>query len=150
RLAVEIDCDTRVLDAGGNRRGYVNALLDAAARPGLAGVPAWCARGRELERRLLAITAPRARLRSLRAMPLAAVASVAIVAACRAASAGSVRPDVPGTPPPLAAVLADTAIELETGVGPTWAASFTVRGEGGRGPWRWTFKNLDHEERPLG
>jgi hypothetical protein len=150
RLAVEIDCDARVLDAGGSRRGYVNALLDAAARPALAGVPAWCASRRELERRLLAITAPRARLRSLRAMPLAAVASVAIVAACRAASEGSVRPNIPGTLPPLAAVPADTAIELETGVGAAEWASFTVPGRRGRGPLRWTVRNQDHEPRHLG
>jgi beta-lactamase regulating signal transducer with metallopeptidase domain len=157
RLAVEIDCDARVLDAGGSRRGYVNALLDAAARAALAGVPAWCASRRELELRLLAITAPRARLRALRAMPLAAIASVAIVAACRAASAGSVRLDVaPGLPdvaaalPPLAAAPADTAIELEGGLGVASSASFTLPAQRGKGSWRWTVMNQDHDLRPFG
>jgi len=77
RLAVEIDCDHRVLDAGESRRRYVDALLDTAARPAFAPCLAWVAGRSHLERRLLAITTRQPRLRGMRAL---AALSIAVVA----------------------------------------------------------------------
>jgi beta-lactamase regulating signal transducer with metallopeptidase domain len=83
RLAVELDCDARVLRAGVGRQAYGSVLIEMAGRgsglplgaPALAGTPS------NLERRLVAMTTTR---RSTRARPIAlgALGAVALLAAC--------------------------------------------------------------------
>lgn len=81
RLAVETDCDARVLAVLPGVRPYARALLRAAAAPApplLA--PAWGGRTTHLERRIAAMTAPRPRLP--RALATAAAACSLLAAAC--------------------------------------------------------------------
>jgi hypothetical protein len=91
RLAVEIDCDTRVLAAGGSRRTYGAALLRAAggAPPRSVLAPAWGERSSHLERRLIAMTIQRGSHRVLSSVLLGLGALCAGVAACDAAGAGT-------------------------------------------------------------
>jgi hypothetical protein len=88
RLAVETDCDARVVAAGANRRRYGRVLLGTAARPLLLPVPSltWGGPRSHLERRIRALTARPPRHRILRAIPFAAVACAGVAAACGAVS----------------------------------------------------------------
>jgi hypothetical protein len=88
RLAVETDCDARVVAAGANRRRYGRVLLGTAARPLFLPVPSltWGGPRSHLERRIRALTAQRPRHRILRAIPFAAVACAGVAAACGAVS----------------------------------------------------------------
>jgi beta-lactamase regulating signal transducer with metallopeptidase domain len=89
RLAVELDCDRRVLGAGIAPRTYGALLLDVAGRGTglplglpLLGVPTLATRTSHLERRLVAMTSPRARFPRARIALAAAVSLVAVLAAC--------------------------------------------------------------------
>jgi TonB-dependent SusC/RagA subfamily outer membrane receptor len=91
RLAVELDCDARVLAAGGPRpavvRAYGALLLDVAARaparPPLAAlVPTLLATPSTLHRRIDAMTTPRPPRAVRAALPLAAGAAALVAAAC--------------------------------------------------------------------
>ncbi|HET7233602.1 MAG TPA: M56 family metallopeptidase [Longimicrobium sp.] len=157
RLAVEIDCDARVLNGGESRRGYVNALLDTAARPGLAAWLGWRASRSQLERRLLAITAPRPRWRLMRALPL--VACAAALAACRVATDGAVRaPERDAALVPIDRMVpaphqtgfaaSDTTVEVSERGG-RLQMSFAVVGRDGR-RWMWNVTEPDNEGQPLG
>ena len=83
RLAVEVDCDQRVLARGAGADAYGSLLIELAWRgpsfqPGalaLADAPS------HLERRLIAMTAPRSKTR-LHTLLLGAAALAAVVAAC--------------------------------------------------------------------
>jgi hypothetical protein len=88
RLAVETDCDARVVAAGANRRRYGRVLLGTAARPLLLPTPSltWGGPRSHLERRICALTAQRPRHRVLRAIPFAVVAGAGVAAACGAVS----------------------------------------------------------------
>jgi len=84
RLAIEVDCDRRVLRRGITPRTYGTVLVDLAQRIASAplGLPALTDHPSHLERRLLAMTsspAPRAR-----AITLGLVATLATLAACEA------------------------------------------------------------------
>jgi beta-lactamase regulating signal transducer with metallopeptidase domain len=86
RLAVELDCDVRVLRRGVAPRPYGTLLIDLAERcSGLGiGAAALTDASSHLEQRLLAMETRSSRFASLRASTLGAVAIIAIVAACEA------------------------------------------------------------------
>ena len=88
RLAVETDCDARVLAGGASAHRYGRLLLSTAARPLVSSVPAlaWGGPSSHLERRILAMTARRPRHPLLRAIPLATLACAGAAAACGVAS----------------------------------------------------------------
>lgn len=84
RLAVEADCDARVLRRGADVRSYGVLLLEVGRRS--AGLPLLAAALSEptsfLERRIRIMTASRPRVAWLRAVGSAAGAALLIVAAC--------------------------------------------------------------------
>ncbi|HEU4884090.1 MAG TPA: M56 family metallopeptidase [Longimicrobium sp.] len=81
RLAVETDCDARVLAVLPGVRPYAHALLRAAAAPAPSMLAlSWGGRANHLERRIAAMTAPRPRLP--RALATAAAAGCLLAAAC--------------------------------------------------------------------
>lgn len=86
RLAVEIDCDARVLRTGVGRSEYGRVLIDLAGRS--TGLPlaaaALAASSNNLRRRIIAMTRRNARWTGLRVAALTAVASAALFAACEA------------------------------------------------------------------
>lgn len=84
RLAVELDCDVRVLRRGVRPRAYGSVLIDMAGRgPGLSlGVPALAGSPSNLERRLRAMTARIPRFAAVRATALGALGVATLVAAC--------------------------------------------------------------------
>jgi hypothetical protein len=84
RLAVELDCDTRVLRGGVRPQTYGSLLIDMAGRgPGLSlGVPALAGSPSTLERRLRAMTTRLPRFAALRASALGTLGFAALVAAC--------------------------------------------------------------------
>jgi beta-lactamase regulating signal transducer with metallopeptidase domain len=88
RLAIELDCDARVLRAGADPRAYASLLLTVSERISIAPV-AWAtafARPRSLlEQRIIAMTTPfRPRRLRLTIAALAIASSIALVAACEA------------------------------------------------------------------
>jgi hypothetical protein len=87
RLAVETDCDARVLAAGASPRAYGLALLRTAGAPAFLSLLtlAWGERTTDLERRILAMSARRPTFRVLRSLPLLAAALAAALVACEAA-----------------------------------------------------------------
>jgi beta-lactamase regulating signal transducer with metallopeptidase domain len=84
RLAVELDCDARVLRHDVGRRAYGTMLIDMAGRgSGLPlGVPALAGSPTTLERRLIAMTAPFKHGHPVRAFAFAAFGALALIAAC--------------------------------------------------------------------
>ena len=86
RLAVELDCDARVLRRGVALRPYGILLIDLAERcSGLRfGAAALADTSSHLEQRLLAMHTPSSRFTRLRAGALGACALLALVAACEA------------------------------------------------------------------
>ncbi|MGH7445736.1 MAG: M56 family metallopeptidase, partial [Longimicrobiales bacterium] len=86
RLAVELDCDARVLRAGAQPLRYGSLLVDMAAhRTALPfGAVALAASPTHLERRLLAMTNPAPRRRLARNTVSACLAGALLVAACEA------------------------------------------------------------------
>ena len=86
RLAIETDCDARVLARTGNRGLYGRTLIrtagDMVALPML--VPAWGDAASQLRQRILAMTARPPRARLVLAAMCAVVASVLTLAACAA------------------------------------------------------------------
>jgi hypothetical protein len=86
RLAVELDCDARVLRRGVRAKPYGTLLIDIAAQCGghRVGAVALADRTSHLERRILAMTPRTSRLTRVRSIGLAAVAAAAFVTACEA------------------------------------------------------------------
>lgn len=86
RLAVEIDCDRRVLAAGTPRGLYGSALIDMAARESHLpfGAPALADHTTHLERRLIAMTPTAPRYPRTRLFALGAGMLLSVVAACEA------------------------------------------------------------------
>jgi bla regulator protein BlaR1 len=85
RLAIELDCDARVLRSGAQRRSYGMLLLDIAghastSRPFIA--PALVDARTHLERRVLAMTETNRTRRPLRTLSAAAAALLLSAAAC--------------------------------------------------------------------
>jgi hypothetical protein len=100
RLAVEIDCDRRVLRRGAEPGEYGSLLLDIAGhrfpnrRP--SGAVALIGTRSHLEQRLLTLVAPRIRHPVRRGMVLCALASVASFAACQTRFVGPAGVAFPG------------------------------------------------------
>lgn len=92
RLAIELDCDARVLAHGISARRYGELLIDLSAQPSLLGNPArmpisataFSYRASHLERRLRTMTARSTRFLFLRRASVAALGGAALLAACRA------------------------------------------------------------------
>lgn len=89
RLAVELDCDRRVLASGVRMREYGTLLIDLAGRTTgiplgapLVGLTMLAERTTHLERRIVAMSAPRPRLAPLRIVAGSLVALIAALAAC--------------------------------------------------------------------
>jgi TonB-dependent SusC/RagA subfamily outer membrane receptor len=86
RLALELDCDARVLRRGVSAASYGAVLIDVAGRrPGLrVGVVAGADETSHLERRLLAMTPRPVRFAPARAAGLGILALASLLAACEA------------------------------------------------------------------
>jgi TonB family protein len=116
RLAIEFDCDHRVIANGVTRREYAEALLEVGSRvsrPPLAAA-AFAENRSAVERRLRRLTAPLGQLRALRAGVAAAVAAVLLGIACESpvpSSARSAADEAPMTD----ALRADAVPPVDTG-----------------------------------
>jgi beta-lactamase regulating signal transducer with metallopeptidase domain len=86
RLAIELDCDARVLRAGVPRTSYGSLLIDMAARrEGLRIGALALADGRShLERRILAMNGSRKRHAAARGAAFATLSALLVLAACEA------------------------------------------------------------------
>uniref|UniRef100_UPI0033411ED2 M56 family metallopeptidase n=1 Tax=Gemmatimonas sp. TaxID=1962908 RepID=UPI0033411ED2 len=88
RLAIELDCDARVLAAGASTRRYGALLIDLSAAsaplPALTGAPAFSHRASHLERRIRNMTTRPGSLRTTRRFMAIALTSGALLAACGA------------------------------------------------------------------
>jgi beta-lactamase regulating signal transducer with metallopeptidase domain len=86
RLAVEIDCDARVLAARGDARAYATVLVTAGERMMAESMLARAFSGRRslLERRILAMSAARAPRRFFPALASVTAAALCIAIACTA------------------------------------------------------------------
>jgi len=87
RLAVEVDCDARVLGRRADVHAYGSVLLEVGRRTSktrLAASAAFAEPVSTLERRIRIMTAPRVRRPLLRAAGFGAVAAALAVAACEA------------------------------------------------------------------
>ncbi len=86
RLAVELDCDRRVLQRGASARDYGTLLIDLTDhRTGFgAALPAFSCTPSHLERRLIAMTPKPLRYPLVRVLSTGALASLALLAACEA------------------------------------------------------------------
>lgn len=86
RLAVELDCDARVLRRGATARSYGTLLIDLAGQcSGLrVGAPALADESSHLERRLLAMKPQLSRFAPLRAALFGVAGALALLAACEA------------------------------------------------------------------
>jgi TonB-dependent SusC/RagA subfamily outer membrane receptor len=88
RLAIELDCDARVLARGTDTRRYGQLLIElsaAAPHPAIPlGAPAFSYRASHLERRLRTMTARPARFLAARRLSALFVGSAALLAACGA------------------------------------------------------------------
>jgi len=87
RIAVEVDCDRRVLARGVRAADYGSLLIDVAGRtPAFGYGTPFATRRTNLERRLLALTAVNPRLASLRALLYGSAALTLGFMACGAAA----------------------------------------------------------------
>lgn len=86
RLAIELDCDGRVLQRGASARDYGTLLIDLTDhRTGFgAALPAFSCSPSHLERRLVAMTPKRLRYPLVRVLATGVVTSLALLAACEA------------------------------------------------------------------
>ena len=86
RLAVELDCDRRVLQRGASARDYGTLLIDLTDhRTGFgAALPAFSCTPSHLERRLVAMTPKHLKYPLVRVLGTTAFASLAFLAACEA------------------------------------------------------------------
>ena len=112
RLAVEADCDARVLRRRADVRAYGSVLLEVgrrASRGRLAAAAAFAEPVSTLERRIRIMTAPRVRRPLLRAAGLGALAAALAVAACEA-PAPTQEPPVAAPQSTVAAIDARSAI----------------------------------------
>jgi TonB family protein len=84
RLAIELDCDARVVAALGDPGRYGRALLAVGALRAGRTRPliAFAERSHHLERRILDMTEPRPRYRARRAFAFVAAGAIAVAGAC--------------------------------------------------------------------
>jgi hypothetical protein len=114
RLAVEMDCDRRVLRAHGDVERYGLLLMAVSQRAGglmRLAMPALSESSGALERRIAAMTAATPRRRGARAVASGSVAVAAAVVACLVPSPGrlsAAQPPVTGTPGDTIPVTGDT------------------------------------------
>ena len=87
RLAVELDCDRRVLRAGAGMRSYGQLLIELSQHRSILtpAMPAFSHSASHLERRLLAITARPSRPSLPARVGVVLLAGVALLAACESA-----------------------------------------------------------------
>lgn len=99
RLAMEVDCDARVLARRADVRAYGTLLLEVGRRGtgGRLAAAAFSEPVSFLERRIRIMTSPRARFPWLRAAGFGAVAVTMIVAACEAPGPLQTSPTAAGT-----------------------------------------------------
>lgn len=117
RSAIEIDCDARVLAAGGDVRTYGDLLLTVAAArraPRLAAFLAFASSPSPLERRIREMTARRTAPGLARQLSLGLLAVTAVVAACETRR-----------PEPLAPVASYTIADGRVTPAPTASATST-------------------------
>jgi len=107
RLAIETDCDCRVLRTGADAHGYGTLLLEVGSRAGRPPVRAGAAFAETaslLERRLEAMTAAPPRRSLARVFALGTVAVISLAIACAAPQPAALRPAATSLDfPPLAA-----------------------------------------------
>ena len=86
RLAIEIDCDARVLKRGVSPRSYGSLLIDVAecSSPYLLGTTGLAGRASHLRLRILAMQSRSSTLPVLRVAAAALIAIVSVLAACEA------------------------------------------------------------------
>ena len=117
RLAIEFDCDRRVLRRGESPRDYADALITVGSRVSgsLLAAAAFAERKPAVERRLRRMTEPLASMRLLRTLGASGVAMVAVlfVLGCPGPESGTNAPEPPAaavtspseavewTPPPM-------------------------------------------------
>jgi len=96
RLAIEVDCDARVLRRRADVRAYGSTLLEIGRRAVRAPLPvaAFAEPVSSLERRIRIMTAPRARRPLLRAAVCGALAALLVGAACE--TPGPLQPSAAG------------------------------------------------------
>lgn len=106
RLAIEFDCDRRVLGRGESRRDYADALITVGSRVSgsLLAAAAFAERKPAVERRLRRMTEPPANMRLLRTLGASGLAMVAVlfVLGCPGPESGMNAPEAPTatvTPP---------------------------------------------------
>ena len=106
RLAIEFDCDHRVLRRGESPREYADALITVGSRVSgsLLAAAAFAERKPAVERRLRRMTEPLASMRLLRTLGASGVAMVAVlfVLGCPGPESGTNAPEPPAaavTPP---------------------------------------------------
>lgn len=92
RLAIEFDCDRRVLERGESPRDYADALITVGGRVSapLLAAAAFAERKPAVEKRLRRMTEPLARLRIPRTLGASGVAALAIILVL-----GTPQPEVP-------------------------------------------------------
>ena len=107
RLAIEVDCDRRVLAAEPDVEAYGELLVAVQGRvvPGAAGIAAFAERRLPLEERLEAMTARRPRGAAWRWSMRGALAGALVLAACMA-------PCPPGTPAPMTTAVGKPAVVI--------------------------------------
>jgi len=97
RLAVEVDCDSRVLRRRGDVRAYGALLLEMGRRAGGSrlAVAAFSEPTSFLERRIRSMTAPKLRHPGLRAAGFGVLAAALVAAACETPGPMQVAPTTP-------------------------------------------------------
>ncbi|MEO8336953.1 MAG: M56 family metallopeptidase, partial [bacterium] len=94
RLALEIDCDMRVLSRGANTNQYGKLLLFIAQRQSMTALaPMLAASTSHLEQRIIAMRTPRHSRRTARVVVALAGMTVAIAAACTTDVGDGVKPN---------------------------------------------------------
>ena len=96
RLAVELDCDARVLGRGHDRRAYGTLLVDVCARRSGSGpllAPALLERTSSLAKRIIAMQPHRARFPRTQIALASVVAAAVTIIACETPSPEALAPD---------------------------------------------------------
>ncbi|MDE2942618.1 MAG: TonB family protein [Gemmatimonadota bacterium] len=125
RLAIEFDCDRRVLARGESPRDYADALITVGSRVSgsLLAAAAFAERKPAVERRLRRMTEPPASMRLLRTLGASGLAMVAVlfVLGCPGPESGTNAPEPPAatvvTPPPDASVWVPPPVPGDEAVG---------------------------------
>jgi beta-lactamase regulating signal transducer with metallopeptidase domain len=118
RLAIEVDCDARVLARRADVRAYGTLLLEVGRRGtgGRLAAAAFSEPVSFLERRIRIMTSPRARFPWLRASGFGAVALALVAVACRAPGPVPSSPSASGTRAEPARTEITTTTEARSGV----------------------------------